>query len=174
MPLWFQLGIIWQYWSPLSCLKAPRISKGALWFVQVNTTSPGKPRSAMEEGNPSLHQRQAPSQNGCSSSVSHTAGNWRTTSGSLCFWASLGHLFPWQGTEQVPPHPSTLPSNQNTLFQNIDLSCWSQTQSNFVSARNRRFFNRNYASKQPSSRTGNTGWRTLEYLLLSTYGLPWY
>lgn len=37
-------------------------------------------------------------------------------------WATSFHD---QGTEQFPPtpHSSTLPSNQNTLFQNISLSC---------------------------------------------------
>lgn len=71
----------------------------------------------------------------------------------------------------ISPESSTLPSNQNT-FQNINLSCLSQTWSNFLSARNWRFLCRTCASKQPSFRTGNIGWHMLEYLLLSTYDFP--
>lgn len=54
--------------------------------------------------------------------------------------------------------PTHSPVTKTHYFKtSICLVDLTQTQSNFVSARNRRFLKRNYASKQPSPRTGNSG-----------------
>lgn len=60
----------------------------------------------------------------------------------------------------LPPPPSVhSPRQPEQTLQNIYHFCLVhlKTHSNFIPARNRRFSNSNYASKQPSPRTGNSG-----------------
>lgn len=180
--LCFQLGATWQRWPPLNqpCLEAPnswQVDKWALWLVRINTPPSGESQdSFIRRESRCSTQCEAPLQNISAAALSHTTENCDEDAEAVHLPVRL--LFLLQGKEQflththtvhTPTHPTPCNNERARVFKTFFSFpvCWSQTHSDFVPGRKRRLSNSNYASKQPSARAGEAGWRMLEYLLLS-------